>query len=270
MKREVLNRKSVVKSLAVALILIALMAVSLNYLPLEEKYWRHFLPSTTAHASPPVLHQGNWSTDAEVTSLSNLGIVHAVHSNGNLSDAVTISADVAHSETRSLKITSADGRTELQFYPGSIINDDFYYSWWAYIPSAMGYPDDDQWLVLFQVEGSLTEGFYPIAKLQLQPHSPTINLGWQDVSGEQHLLVQSPVVLPRDQWVHFEWYTHIGVNGEFALWMNGTQVWDVKNFDNSELNASTFYFMNDLYGMNGAYYIDDMSLFNFNMNGTAI
>ena len=257
------------KALAIALILIAVMAVSLNYLPLDEKYWKPFLPSSTARASPCNPLKGNWSTDAEITSLNSLGITYAVHGNGSPDDNVTISTDFAHSGTRSFKITSVDGRTELQFYPGSLIKDDFYYSWWAYIPSTMGYPSDNQWLVLFQVEGSLTEGFYPIAKLQLQPHNPTLNLGWQDASGEQHIVEHSSAVLPRDQWVHFEWYTHIGTNGEFTLWMNGTKVWDVTNFDNSELTASTFYFMNDLYGMDGTYYIDDLSLFNVNMNGTA-
>jgi hypothetical protein len=132
----------------------------------------------------------------------------------------------------------------------------------------MGLPSGSDWLVLFQIEGSLTSGYYPIGKLNILQNG-VMTLVWQTTGGGGNQIANSGHVLPRDQWVHFEWYTHIGTNGEFALWMNGVKQWDVTGVDTSGLTQSTMYFTNDLYGMNGSYYVDDMALYNVNMNGKA-
>jgi hypothetical protein len=51
--------------------------------------------------------------------------------------------------------------------------------------------------------------------------------------------------------------------------MNGAKILDASGVDTSGLIQSTLYFMLDLYGMNGTYYVDDLALYNVNMNGTA-
>jgi hypothetical protein len=210
-----------------------------------------------------------WSTNGEISSLSQLGISNSPYGNGSPSDTVTITTAHAHSGSKSFKLTTVDSRIEFNMYPGSLIQNDFYYSWWVYVPSSMGLPSSGQWLTLFQIEGSNQPGWYPIGKLQLQPNSPNINLWWQDLSGHQTMLAASGVALPRDQWVHFQWYTSIGTNGRFQAWMNGAKLWDVSGINTSGLKTSTMYFMSDLYGMNGAYYVDDMALYNTNLNGQA-
>jgi hypothetical protein len=154
-------------------------------------------------------------------------------------------------------------------YPGSLITNEFYYSYWAYVPSSMGSPNSNQWLATFQIEGTNLPGWYPIGKMQLDWYEPQLHLVWQDLSGHQTRLA-SAGSLPRDQWVHFEWYTKIGANGELACWMNGNNLWDVTGIDTSGLNMGSYkYFMTCIYGMNGVMYVDDMSLYNVNMNGNA-
>ena len=228
-------------------------------------------PQPTASPTPtptPTSTKPVWSTNSEISSLSQLGIRYGVHGNGASGDTVTITTAQAHSGTSSFQLTSVDKRLEFNVYPGSLTQNDFYYSWWAYIPSSMGLPSGSDWLVLFQIEGSLTSGYYPIGKLNVLQNG-VMNLVWQTTGGGGNQIANSGHVLPRDQWVHFEWYTHIATNGEFTLWMNGVKQWDVTGVDTSGLTQSTMYFMNDLYGMNGSYYVDDMALYNVNMNGKA-
>jgi hypothetical protein len=51
--------------------------------------------------------------------------------------------------------------------------------------------------------------------------------------------------------------------------MNGQKIGDV-SVDTSGLNAGNYkYFMTDLYGMNGTYYVDDLAIYDVNMNGQA-
>jgi hypothetical protein len=231
-------------------------------------------PTTTPTATPtPTSVPSNspvWSSNAEISSISQLGIQSGTHGNGSPNDQITVTTSQAHSGTRSIQQTTDDARIELCMYPGSLIQNDFYFSYWAYIPSSIGLPSSGQWLVLFQIEGSNLPGWYPIGKISINSwDKPSITLYWQDVNGAQTELVNTGVALPRDQWIHFEWYTKISTSGELACWMNGQQLWDVKNIDTSALKTSTLYFMTDLYGMNGTTYIDDLALYNVNMNGKA-
>jgi hypothetical protein len=214
-----------------------------------------------------------WSANAGTSTMSNLGIKSGTHGNGSGQDTVTITTapgGTSPSGTKAFQLTTNDGRIELCMYPGSLIQNDFYFSWWEYVPSSMGLPSSGQWLVLFQIEGSNQPGWYPIGKISINSwDKPNVTLYWQDINGKQTELSNSGVALPRDQWVHFQWYTKIGTNGELACWMNGQQLWDAKNIDTSGLTTSTLYFMPDLYGMNGSLYIDNMALYNTNLNGAA-
>jgi hypothetical protein len=223
---------------------------------------------STPSPTPTPFTNPVWSTNGEISSLSQLGIQYGTYGNGSPNDNVVITTAQAHSGTRSLQLATDDGREEFQMYPGSLVQNDFYFSWWEYIPSSLGLPNSGQWLVLFQIEGSNQPGWYPIGKLSINSwDKPSITLFWQDINGNQVELSNSGIALPRDQWIHFEWYTKISPSGELACWMNGQQLWDVKGFDTSALNLSTLYFMTDLYGMTGAVYVDDMVLYNVNMNG---
>ncbi len=220
---------------------------------------------TTVTTTKPV-----WSTNAEISSMSQLGIQSAVHGDSG-SDTVTIATAPGGSSpsgTKAFQMVSTDGRCEFQFYPGSLIQNDFYYSFWIYVPSSMGLPSSGQWLVLFQIEGTANSRYEPIGKISINSwDKPSVTLYWENTNAVQTELSNSGVALPRDQWVHFEWYTHIGTNGELACWMNGQKLWDVTGVDTSALHASTMYFMNDLYGMPGTVYVDNMALYNVNMNG---
>jgi hypothetical protein len=155
-------------------------------------------------------------------------------------------------------------------YPGALIQNDFYFSWWVYIPSSLGNPTADQWLILFQIEGSIQPLWTPIFSLIQQYGTTPIKLGGRDNNGEDMGILANPhVAIPRDQWVHLEWYTHIGTNGTLAAWMDGAKLWEVNGVDTSGLKTSTLCYMVDLYGMNGSFYADDFALYNVNMNGTA-
>jgi CARDB/Polysaccharide lyase len=210
-----------------------------------------------------------WQSDAEISDLSQLGIEYGVWGDGSPGSTVTISTDRAHSGTRSCKLTTDNRRIEFQFDPNSLIQNEFYYSWWAYIPSAMGWAGTNEWMNLFQIEGTVLPAYVPIGKLEMV--GMEVACRWQDLQSNQTSCGRSGRTLPRDQWVHFEWYTKIGTNGQLTAWMNGQLLWDTTGIDTSGLQqpgTSGVYFMNDLYGMNGTYYVDDLKLYNVNMNGT--
>jgi hypothetical protein len=224
----------------------------------------------TPTTSPGTKVQPVWSSNAEISSLSQLGIQYGAHGNGSPNDKVTITTAKAHSGSRSFQLTTDDGRIEFCQYPGSLIQNEFYFSWWEYVPSSMGLPNNGQWLVLFQIEGSNQPGWYPIGKLSINSwDKPSVTLFWQDLNGNQKELANSGVALPRDQWVHFEWYTKIGTSGELACWMNGQKLWDVTGINTSGLKTSTLYYMTALYGMSGTVYVDDLALYNVNLLGKA-
>ncbi len=200
-----------------------------------------------------------------------MGIPFATHGNGNHQDDTVsiVPFDLSPSGTHAFQLTTVDGRIEFDLYPGSLIQDDFYFSFWMYIPSTVvANTSSSQWLVLFQIEGSVGSRYEPIGKLGLNSWTGSrLTLWWEDTTHTQYMLADPGINLPRDQWVHFEWYTHIGTNGELACWMNGQKLWDLIGGDTSALNQSTLYFMPCLYGTNGTVYVDEMSLYNVNISG---
>ena len=135
------------------------------------------------------------------------------------------------------------------------------------------------WLALFQIEGTYSSGWYPIYKLGVDSNWK-FQLQGQDLNGVglgggqswNQVMVQTTTSVPKDQWFHVEWYTHIGTDGKLAVWINGVKLWDV-NADTSSLtvggqnSAYKWYVMPDLYGTNGQLWVDDMAIYNVNMNG---
>ena len=67
-----------------------------------------------------------WKQDCDsMSSLSDLGMHFDINSNGTAVDAVTLTTATYHSASKSLKITSVNGRTELDLSPSSWGSSDF-------------------------------------------------------------------------------------------------------------------------------------------------
>ena len=128
----------------------------------------------------------------------------------------------------------------------------------------------------FQLEGSILPNYEPIFGSMI--YSPECGndfcIGGRDVTGTkipggpglpQGILSDSHVIFPRDQWVHFEWYTHIGASGEIAAWLNGVKVCDGTT-DTSGLKQTAMYFSPMIYGSSGTIYVDDITLYNTNIH----
>jgi hypothetical protein len=225
-------------------------------------------PSPTLTPSPTASPTATpvWSNGAEISSLSQLGMSYYIDTNGGSSDSVTITNEMAHSGTRSFKLTDSSTRVELDLYPGSMIQNDFYISFWVYVPSTFKV---GSYFTLFQLEGSILPNYEPIWAIMINPpNSNHIVLYGRDNNGNQlgngGVQADSQMTLPRDQWVHIEYYTHIGTNGNIQAWMNGVQLWNV-NCDTSGLKQSQMYFEPMIYGSSGTIYVDDMQLYNKNI-----
>jgi hypothetical protein len=218
-----------------------------------------------------------WSANAETSNLNQLGIKNGQHGNGSPDDAVTLtSAPAASSPSgdKAFKLTTNDGRIEFDLYPGDLIQNEFYFSFWVYIPSSVT-PDisSGQWLDIFQLEGSIRPDWDPIYGICIgstQAGNHVILYGIDNDNNPYYsngVLADSGLNFPRDQWVHLEFYCHVGVNGAFEAWINRALLWSVNDIDNSGLHQSTMYFMPCLYGTDGTLYVDKMALYNVNMNG---
>ena len=115
-------------------------------------------PTATPKPSPTPSPTSNptatpvWSTGAEVSSISQLGMSYYVDTNGGSGDSVQITSTMAHSGTRSLMLTASSTRVELDLYPGSLIQNDFYVSFYVYVPSSFKV---GSYFTLFQLEGSI-------------------------------------------------------------------------------------------------------------------
>ena len=181
------------------------------------------------------------------------------------SDSVTISTNQAHSASHSFKLTTSGTRIELDLFPGNLITTDFYYSAWYYVPSSFNV---GSYFTIFQLEGSLTSGYYPIWAFMFSSGDEHALLYGRGNSGTQlgngGIQADSSFILPRDTWFKIEWYTHIasGNNGEIIAWANGNQLWDV-HCDTSGLTLSTLYFMPMIYGSTGTIYVDDIAMYNY-------
>jgi hypothetical protein len=228
----------------------------------------------TLFTNSPV--QPVWSSNAETLSKDEIGIRFGVHGNGSPNDRVTITTTKAHSGTESFMLTTDDGRVELHFYPSDLIENEFYFSWWTYIPSSVtAQPNIGEWLNIFQLEGSILPGWNPIYGICIgswQAENNTTLFGLDNNNKEyppNGVLADSRRTFPRDQWVHLEFYCRIGTNGGLQAWMNDAKLWSVSGIDTSGLHEAEMYFMPCIYGTNGTIYVDDMALYNVNMNGRA-
>jgi hypothetical protein len=98
-----------------------------------------------------------------------------------------------------------------------------------------------EYFVAFQLEGDIQPYYSPIFGLMCDgAEAPgKITIVGRDITGAKIMgFTNTPGVLnfagqsiPRDQWVHFEWYTHIASNGSIKAWMNGVLISDVSNVD---------------------------------------
>ncbi|XES77684.1 MAG: heparin lyase I family protein [Candidatus Bathyarchaeia archaeon] len=208
-----------------------------------------------------------WSTDAEISSLSQLGMNYYVEQGGS-GDSVQITSAMANSGSRSFQLSTSNGRIELDLYPGSMIQNDIYVSFYAYVPSSF---QIGSYLTIFQLEGSILPNYEPIWAFMIRPdNNNNVILYGRDNNGDKlgndGVQADSGMSFPRDQWVHIEYYTHIASNGRIEAWMNGAKLWDV-SCDTSGLKLTPMYFSPMVYGSSGTIYVDDIAMYNTNIRG---
>ena len=161
-------------------------------------------PTPTATLKPTA--NPLWSTNAEISSLNQLGIDYYIEKDVS-TDSVTISTNQAHTASHSFKLTTSGKRIELDVFPTNQITTDFYYTAWYYIPSSFNV---GSYFTIFQLEGLLASGYYPIWAFMFS-------------SGDEHALLygrgnrgtqlgnggdqaDSKFILPRDTWWLYSFY----------------------------------------------------------------
>jgi hypothetical protein len=231
------------------------------------------IPNTTPISTDEQGVQPVWSANGEISNIQYLGIRSGFHGNGSPKDMVTL---VKTQASRVFQLRTDDGRIEFDFYPDSLIQDDFYFSYWVYLPSSLNAKiSEGQWLTIFQVEGSILPNWDPIYGICIsswQADNHIILLGTDNngnVYAPNGVLADSGKVMSYDKWVHLEFYCHIAASGSFQAWMDGVKLWSITGINNTGLKQNTLYFMPCIYGTNGVMYIDNLSLYNVNMNGKA-
>lgn len=196
-----------------------------------------------------------WSADTETGNLNQWTqgqYGEAVFNSGT--GSVTVSHDVAHSGTSSLKMTISGANGSAQAARifrwndpnGNALPDSAYYSVWYYFPR--NYAPAQWWNVLQFKSKSSSGSVDPMWVLNVVNRSNgNMYFYLWDAMHRTSYAAASPVDLPVGRWVHIETYFHRSTasSGQITIWQDGVKLFDLKGiqttlYDNQQWSLANY------------------------------
>ncbi len=226
---------------------------------------------TPAPVVEPIASTGTiWSADTETGNLNQWTegqYGEAVFNTGT--GSVSVSKDVAHSGTSSLKmsITNASNTTQAARIfrwndpDGNSLPASAYYSVWYYFPQ--NYTTDQWWNVL-QFKSKASNGSVDpmwVVNVGNRSNGNMYFYLW-DAMHNKSYSAASQVDLPVGRWVHIETYfvRSTGSNGQITIWQDGVKLFDLQGLqtttsDNQQWSLANY--TDNISPANTVIYADD-------------
>ncbi len=231
-------------------------------------------PPSQAPQTQPISSSGViWSADTESGNLDQWTqgqYGEAVFNSGT--GSVTVSHDVAHSGSTSLKMAISDANGTAQAArifrwndpQGNSLPASAYYSVWYYFPQ--NYTPDQWWNVLQFKSKSSSGQVDPMWVLNVgnRPDGNMYFYLW-DAMHSRSYSAAAQVDVPVGRWVHIETYFQrsTGSNGQITIWQDGVKLFDLSGiqtttFDNQQWSLANY--TDRINPSNSVIYADDAAI----------